>query len=286
MIVPSRPGEELMSRIRDHRELIHKTKWDNLIVLDACRYDYFEEECELSGKLSKAASPAFRGRGAPTSVWYRNVFTERYPDTIHISSHPRVNSKMEVEGFEGFKHFEKVIDLWDSRWDAEFGTVMPEDVTNAALETANSQPEKRLIIHYMQPHTPYLSLGPPRTKKKKEPESRTSFTRRLRNGAVTKARKIMGDMMAVRLMKMFRLPPLSPMDDALRRVGGDGVKEAYRENLRIALNSVEKMIPELNGKTVITADHGELLGEGGRFGHDFDGGEVLETVPWFVVEGD
>lgn len=286
MIVPSRHGEELMSRIRDHRELIHRTKWKNLIVLDACRYDYFKEECDLSGTLSKARSPAFEGKGAPTSVWYRNVFLKKYPNTIHISSHPRVNSKMEVEGFEGFKHFEEVIDLWDTGWDEEFGTVMPEDVTDAAIKTVQDQPEKRLIVHYMQPHTPYLSLGPPRTKKKKEPQSRTSFFRRLRNGAVTKARKIMGDMMAVRLMKLFRLPPLSPMDDALRRVGAEGVEKAYRENLRIALDSVEKLLPSLRGKTVITADHGELLGEKGRFGHDFDGGEVLETVPWFIVEGE
>ncbi|MFW6144973.1 MAG: hypothetical protein ACOC55_05320, partial [Candidatus Natronoplasma sp.] len=225
-----------MSRIHDHRELIHKTKWNNLIILDACRYDYFEDECDMPGSLYKALSPAFDGKGAPTSVWYRNVFTRKYPDIIHISSHPRVNSKMEVEGFEGFKHFGKVLDLWDTKWNDEFGTVLPEDVTEQAAITARSESERRLIVHYMQPHTPYLSLGPPRTKKKKEPESRSSFTRRLRNGTVSKARKIMGDIMAVRLMKMLRLPPLSPMDDALRRVGADGVREAYRENLRIALD--------------------------------------------------
>jgi len=32
--------------LRDQYELIHSERWDYLIVLDACRYDYFAEGTE------------------------------------------------------------------------------------------------------------------------------------------------------------------------------------------------------------------------------------------------
>ncbi len=101
---------------------------------------------------------------------------------------------------------------------------------------------------------------------------------------VASARKMIGDEVAVKLMKLLKLPPLSPMDDALRKVGGDGVNKAYKDNLVRVMNSLEQLLPELSGRIVITADHGELLGEKGRYGHDFEGQEKLVDVPWFVIE--
>lgn len=269
----------------DQKRLVNGSDWKYLVVLDACRYDYFEKYCEFDGMLKKAVSPAFDGKGAPTSVWYRNVFDGEYEDIIHVSSHPRVNSMMEVEGYEGFKHFGRVVDLWDSGWDDEYGTVLPETVTERGAKTVRENEQKRFVFHYMQPHTPYLSLCPPETKKKREPSSRMSFTRRLRNFAVKEARKLIGDKRAVDMMDLLNLPPLSPMDDALRKVGEDGVKKAYKKNLLRALDCVEELLEKLNGKTVITADHGELLGERGRYGHEFEGCVELEEVPWFEVDG-
>ncbi len=272
--------------VEEQDELINLLGWDYLVVLDACRYDYFEEECPFKGELKRARSPAFEGEGAPTSVWYRNVFQKDYDDVIHISSHPRVNSKLEVEGFDAKKHFSTIIDLWDQGWDEKMGTVLPERVTSRALEEIEKHPGKRFVIHYMQPHTPYLSLGPPTTKKKKDPDSRTSLCRRFRNKLVSTARNLIGDKTAVDLMGLLRLPPLSPMDDALRRVGVEGVKEAYRENLIRALESVKELVGSVDGEMVITADHGELLGEGGRFGHDLKPRKELVEVPWFELSGD
>lgn len=272
-----------MDEKEDQAELVKLLEWDYLIVLDACRYDYFKENCDLSGKLNKVRSPAFKGEGAPTSVWYRNVFKNTYDDIVHISSHPRVNSKFEVEGFDAKEHFSRIVDLWDSGWNEEMGTVLPEDVTSTALEEIKKEPEKRFIVHYMQPHTPYLSLGPPTTKKKKEPDSRTSLTRKLRNKMVSTCRNVIGDKTAVDLMGFLNLPPLSPMDDALRKVGVEGVREAYIKNLLRVLKSVEDLVNSIDGDIVITSDHGELLGEGGRFGHELGPREELVDVPWFKV---
>lgn len=257
--------------------------WKYLIILDACRYDYFSNSCNLPGDLKKARSPAFQGKGSPTSVWYNNIFQGKHEEVIHISAHPRVNSRTEVDGFGGWKHFFKVVDLWDTEWNDEMGTVLPEDVTKRAIEIIEESPEKKFIIHYMQPHTPYLSLGPPSTKKKRTPESRTTISRRIRNFMVSKARNVIGDKEAVDLMKFLRLPPLSPMDDALRKVGEEGVREAYRENLSRVLDCVGEFLKKTDGKCVITADHGELLGEGGRFGHELEERPELVEVPWFEV---
>ena len=71
------------------------------------------------------------------------------------------------------------------------------------------------------------------------------------------------------------------------------LRRAYRENLDLAMAEVERLLEQLPGKTVVTADHGELLGERLRpvpvrdFGHP-DGVylEPLVTVPWFVSESE
>ena len=38
-------------------------------------------------------------------------------------------------------------------------------------------------------------------------------------------------------------------------------KDAYRENVRVALEHVQRLLGEVEGWVVVTADHGELLGE-------------------------
>ena len=45
------------------------------------------------------------------------------------------------------------------------------------------------------------------------------------------------------------------------------------------------MVKELDGKVVVTADHGELLGENGHWGHKIglENTELLE-VPWLKVK--
>lgn len=66
------------------------------------------------------------------------------------------------------------------------------------------------------------------------------------------------------------LPPASPMDALRRRYGVNDLRRAYRENLIIVLEHVTRLCYELlhykpAGQIVITADHGELLGEKGRY---------------------
>lgn len=77
------------------------------------------------------------------------------------------------------------------------------------------------------------------------------------------------------------MPPISPLDAALREVGEDGVRKAYEENLEIVLNHVAQLLREFRGKIVITSDHGELLGENGLYGHPWGMRHpALIEIPW------
>jgi arylsulfatase A-like enzyme len=63
------------------------------------------------------------------------------------------------------------------------------------------------------------------------------------------------------------------------------IKQVYNANLRRALESVEELIESLDGKVVITADHGEMLGEKGLYSHPHGVYfKELVEVPWFVVD--
>ncbi len=62
------------------------------------------------------------------------------------------------------------------------------------------------------------------------------------------------------------------------------VRRAYSDNLEYILGHALELADELSGRTVISADHGELLGENGLFKHYYglDCGP-LRKVPWDVV---
>jgi len=62
-----------------------------------------------------------------------------------------------MAGFDAKKHFYKVVDVWDFGWDERIGTVSPREINRAALKYYLKYPGKRFIIHYLQPHAPYLS---------------------------------------------------------------------------------------------------------------------------------
>jgi hypothetical protein len=76
-------------------------------------------------------------------------------------------------------------------------------------------------------------------------------------------------------------------------VTADEVRTAYAETLEIVLEEVEGFIEEFDGKSVITADHGEMLGErvtpvtSRVWGHSEGfSTPTLRVVPWLEIEGD
>lgn len=226
--------------------------WDNLIVLDACRYDVFKEVAELPGELNKVESKA-----SATAQWLRSNFSGvDLADTVYVTGNPQLyRHKHEGAGEDPIDiSFYDRDDVWQNNWADEYRTVLPEPITDAGREAAKKHPHKRLIVHYMQPHAPYVGPTGQRL-----PSEYLDFWCTYRRGE---------------------------FDIDLKTV-----QKAYRENLELVLEDISQLLEELEGKTVVTADHAELLGDRDapipirRFGHPENTAhpDVL-TVPWLVYQ--
>lgn len=229
--------------------------WDNLFILDGCRYDMFSEEVDIDGDLESRIS-----LGSSSEEFLERNFSDReFHDTVYVNANPYI-PRLDLD--EGTFH--AVVDTL-GEWDTELQTVRPETVANAARSAHEQYPDKRLIVHFMQPHAPFIGeLG-----------------RAMVGGGWTMDEEIEGKELGI--WNLLR-------EDATQ-IDLDQVWEAYKENLRVVLDEVEPLLEELNGKSVITADHGNLVGERlspiptrRKYGHPYGvHTEGLLHVPWFTV---
>jgi len=272
--------------------------WDYLIVLDACRYDFFNliYSKYLNGNLQKVYS-----LGSSTIEWCIRNFTGRYNDVVYISANPYINSFRKVNGFKASDHFHKVVDVWKLFWNEKLGTVHPKDINNVAKIIVQTYKHYRFIIHYLQPHAPYIGYekiipnpGFPRPNINLR-EPLLHYVKGYRYGFLARniirllsklvRNNILSDENFWNILTMLRLPPYSPMDAARRALGKNGLRIAYYHNLMLVLKYVSKLVDQLSGKIIVTSDHGELLGEDGMYSHA--SGRVhpkLLEIPWFVVK--
>jgi len=243
--------------------------------------------------------------------WLKNSFTNYYPDIIYISGNPYINSSVAINGFDAKNHFYKVVDVWRSGWSEKLGTVHPREINKATLRYYLKYPEKRFIIHYLQPHAPYLS---PKFRAKGYPSPNLEKSEILAgimghgqfNRYFESLVNIMGTILykldliesSWKLRERLGLPPRSPMEAARRRFGIEGLRKAYRENLYIVLKYASKLCKHFlkRKRIIITSDHGELLGEEGTYEHPNGPIEkilnnlfnkrriILQEVPWFKVK--
>ena len=249
-------------------ELLKEEKF-NIIILDACRFDYFKDEYEdfLSGDLKKVWSA-----GRDTFEYIKNIWPSYY-DITYISGATPINSVVDesflkgklrnlYDGYIPKRHVKEIIDVWNHGWDHSLGTVPPKEVTDAALKYSN---RKRLVIHYFQPHAPYIG-----------------------------SHKLLGyigkEYSGVRDLELARAgvqgnPPDTKIWNAAKEgiISREELRLAYRSNLRLVLGEVKRLIQELGGKIVVTSDHGELLGEDGFYAHSRINHPKLMEIPWLVV---
>jgi len=250
---------------------IFDEQWDNLVILDSCRYDTFKEvveEMKLEGKLESKIS-----RGTNTATFLlENFCDDRYDNIVYITANPYVNKLLKGK-------FYKIIPVWDKGWDDKLGTVHPEKVYEYTLNALRKYHDKKFIIHFLQPHIPFISYNSFSARAKESVEELRKATIENRNISVKYPK-----------FKPFRL--FDEGSEFYLKMPKDKLLQAYKENLKLAMTYVEKLLNFLPGKTVITADHGEAFGEFIHpiipirvYGHAFGIRiSALTRVPWFISE--
>lgn len=222
----SRVNRAYHTRIfRDHNPNgvdIFDEDWDMLVILDACRYDSLEATDELPGRLESRIS-----RGSATHEFLTaNLQGRDLTDTVYVTATPQVHrfaDELNVTFFDTIEIWRDEENVWTAP-DGRMG-VLPETTAEHAESAAEKYPNKRILVHFTQPHTPYLD--PP--------------TDELKTDGNVFRKTIKGEI-------------------AVSKVE---FREAYRRNLERTLPHVSDLMDSVEGKTVVTADHGELLGERG-----------------------
>lgn len=230
--------------------------WDTLIILDACRADLFEEVVDTSEW--DAYEQVYSGAGA-TNRWLERQWDDEYPETVYVSGSPMVSRH--VSG-----SFHRLIECWRDAIDEDLNAPAASTITESAIDAHEEYPNKRVVVHYIQPHYPFV----------RDPDLQfTTF----RN---TDEWDIEGDPRAADVWEALHAGIVSKED----------VWAGYRRNLDYVLEEVGTLLEEIDGRGVVSADHGNLLGERAYpvpirgYGHPSELVQPsLTTVPWAVSDG-
>lgn len=251
---------------KNNGESIFEDDWRNLIILDDCRFDSFKSEHikrRLPGTLEYKIS-----RGSWTGEFLLKNFTdEKYDDIVYITANPFVDKYLKGK-------FHKIVSVWKNGWDERYNTVPPNKVYEQTIKMLKKYPNKRLVIHFLQPHHPYFSLQNfednainiiKSSVEKNNPLSLSGFPK-----------EPLHSIYLSEIYAYFNLPKLI---------------KAYIENLQIVLPYVELLLHYLHGRTIITSDHGEIFGKPVTkllpirvYGHGIGRIPDLVKVPWLIFE--
>ena len=230
---------------------IYERNWDALVILDACRPDALEQLSD-SFEFLPASIETMRSKASCSRIWMAKNFQEQFEtemlDTAHITSNPY--SSRELWGDQ----FAVLDEVWRYAWDEKLGTVPARPITDRAIEIGREMPDRRLIIHYMQPHFPSVPkpLGSPIDLETFGREWHSVWNR-LDTGEVSKST----------------------------------VWDSYIANLEYVLKDISILLENIGReKVVLTADHGNAFGEYGVYGHPPKTPiRQLRTVPWVELTG-
>lgn len=195
--------------------------WDTLVILDACRADAFEDVVDIDtfDQYSTVVS-----QGSHSSEWTRRTFNgETFPDTIYISANP--HTSLLADGT-----FHELVETW-RKYEKSPNMINPTEILDAAVAANERSPNKRLIVHFMQPHG---------------------------TGGLVET---------------------------------SDYETAYQETIAEMVDVVTELADRVGGKTVVTADHGELFNGGWKAKVGIDSHKArlrfpgLVSVPWATLDG-
>lgn len=258
--------------------------WDVCIILDTCRvdalrcvadeYDYLTEIMDslsvggsspewMAHTFDTARRDAISRTGYLTAnAWAERVLIDRLHPQNQYSDFPLLRRLQRFGNWnpvdpDGLGQLERVWEYVpaENQLHEEMdpgglmpGGAPPQYVTDRAVSVARSGEYDRLILHYMQPHAPYVS------------------------GAVKHGREL-------------HRAESQPFE-YLRETGDrQRVWKAYLDELRYVLDNIAILLRNLSAdKVVMTSDHGEAFGEYSVYMHH--SGSVhphVRRVPWAVT---
>lgn len=243
---------------------IYEREWDLLVVLDACRVTTLRELSDEYEFITDVDS--IRSVGSQSDEWMANTFTETWRNEVERTTFVTANGHSKAilldRNFPPKNHtvpvtwnrwnvvesddFDALHMLWKQFHDERLGVVPPRAVTDHIVDIYRNDDPDRAVVHYFQPHLPYIADAL-RTGRKPTRLEREGYEQ-LERGDATRA----------------------------------DVYDRYRDNLRLVLDEVELLLSNVDAeRVVITADHGEAFGEGLAYGHP-EGflHPTVKRVPW------
>lgn len=231
---------------------IYEFDWDLVIVLDACRADLMKEvfqDYQFVDEFDTILTVASKSQ-----QWMDRTFVSEYEDEIAKTTYITANMFSRRLDPQDFNYLDEI---WRTQWDDDLGTVPPRPVTDRAITELRENDPDRLLVHYMQPHYPFiknkLADGINLDFAFYREGSETNVWNRLQAGEVAKSE----------------------------------VWEAYRENLRLVMDNVGLLLNNADvDNAIITADHGNSFGTLGIYGHPPSSPlRCLRNVPFIRTSG-
>jgi hypothetical protein len=243
---------------------IFERDWDLCVVLDACRTDALAAVADEYDFLADRG--AVWSVGSTSGEWVAHTFDRRYADAIgetaYVTANPhskavlrnRVVPPQYVATPATWPVWDPVrpgdlgalTEVWAEARPERLGVVPPRTMTDYAIRQARAGDQDRLLVHYMQPHAPYVAGHLDG------------------EGSVPDA-------------------DAAPFD-ALRAgtIDRETAWARYLDTLRLALDEVAVLLENVDAeRVVVTADHGEAFGEWGFYEHPVGCPHpAVKRVPW------
>lgn len=220
---------------------IYEREWEVLVILDACRADLMDEVADEYPFLEKYRT--HDSLGSNSGQWMARNFTDEYAEemreTAVVTGNPHSDTYLDEEDFA------MLDEVWRYAWEDKDELFKPHFITDRAISIKRRFQPERMIVHYMQPHHPFIPHF-------------DGFETDLHETWLNEWRDI--------------------------RVGHISKEEKwrqYRDNLLYVLDYVELLLDSIDADpVVVSSDHGEAVGEWGIYGHYGIPLRVLRQVPW------
>ena len=219
--------------------------WDLLVILDACRPEWMVGVADDYDFINNVDT--IHSVGSHSKEWITKTFDDKYSqtlsDTIYITGNHYADNidESKLEAFETAHNY--------GGWAYDSASPPANVITDLAVQAARDNNWERCVVHYMQPHKPFFT----------KTESRGDFS--------------------VQEWSLGYQPYRNLFSENISR---EQLNNSFQSNLNYVLNEVELLLENVDAPDVVlTADHGQALGEDGLWDHTIGVKHPsMRRVPW------